>query len=492
MHLEFALSSDIPGPPPARLMGRWGNMLQFGRDPLGHSGRLFERHGNVVMLAKGAKTNLYSPLEDCPGTVLAYGPEATRAASAQHEIYLKFPLSGPRYRLKDQSQRTSPLKHFGVGLFGVNLEEHQQHRRLVMPAFQTKRISSYRDAMVEITKAFLDGWRIGAQRNMMHELRLLTMRIATRTLFGEDIGAHSRSIGLLLQEAFSVLANPLTGLFPYDLPGLPFHRLLTLIGELDSEMRRIIEQKRNSGRDGDDMLSILLQARDAESGLVLSEDELIGHTNVFFVAGHETTANALTWTLFLLFQHPNIAADLLDELDSVLHGTAPTLEQLAQLPFLDQVVKESLRMFPPAIFNGRVTSRSTEFCGYELAAGTEVFVSIYHTHRMPDLYPEPARFRPQRWDSIHPSIFEYNPFSAGPRMCIGWQFALQEIKIVLAMLMQRFRLQCAPNIVINRAGSIVLTPCGGLPMTIHAQDRRFRDGVGAVRGNVRGMVELPP
>lgn len=492
MHLEFALSSDIPGPPPARLMGRWGNMLQFGRDPLGHSGRLFERHGNVVMLAKGAKTNLYSPLEDCPGTVLAYGPEATRAASAQHEIYLKFPLSGPRYRLKDQSQRTSPLKHFGVGLFGINLEEHQQHRRLVMPAFQTKRISSYRDAMVEITKAFLDDWRIGAQRNMMHELRLLTMRIATRTLFGEDIGAHSRSIGLLLQEAFSVLANPLTGLFPYDLPGLPFHRLLTLIGELDSEMRRIIEQKRNSGRDGDDMLSILLQARDAESGLVLSEDELIGHTNVFFVAGHETTANALTWTLFLLFQHPNIAADLLDELDSVLHGTAPTLEQLAQLPFLDQVVKESLRMFPPAIFNGRVTSRSTEFCGYELAAGTEVFVSIYHTHRMPDLYPEPARFRPQRWDSIHPSIFEYNPFSAGPRMCIGWQFALQEIKIVLAMLMQRFRLQCAPKIVINRAGSIVLTPCGGLPMTIHAQDRRFRDGVGAVRGNVRGMVELPP
>jgi cytochrome P450 len=111
---------------------------------------------------------------------------------------------------------------------------------------------------------------------------------------------------------------------------------------------------------------------------------------------------------------------------------------------------------------------------------------------MPDLYPEPARFRPQRWDCIHPSIFEYNPFSAGPRMCIGWQFALQEIKIVLAMLMQRFRLQCAPNIVINRAGSIVLTPCGGLRMSIHAQDRRFRDGVGAVRGNVRGMVELPP
>jgi cytochrome P450 len=339
----MALQSDISGPPPARLIGRWGNMLQFGRDPLGHSERLFERYGPVVLLAKGAKTNLYSPLEDCPGTVLAYGPEATRAASTQHEIYLKFPLSGPRYRLKDQTQRTTPLKHFGVGLFGVNLKEHRQHRRLVMPAFHAKRIGSYRDSMVEITESFLDGWRIGEQRNMMHELRLLTMRIATRTLFGEDIGAHSRSIGPLLQEAFSALTNPLTALFPYDLPGLPFHRLLTLIGELDNEMRRIIEQKRKSSRDGDDMLSILLQARDGESGLVLSEDELIGHTNVFFVAGHETTANALTWTLLLLSQHSNVAAELLDELDSVLHGTAPTLEQLEQLPFLDRVVTESLQ-----------------------------------------------------------------------------------------------------------------------------------------------------
>jgi cytochrome P450 len=114
------------------------------------------------------------------------------------------------------------------------------------------------------------------------------------------------------------------------------------------------------------MLSILLQARDGESGLVLSGDELIGHTNVFFVAGYETTANALTWTLLLLSQHSNVAAELLDELDSVLHGTAPTLEQLEQLPFLDRVVTESLRMFPPAIFNGRVTSQPTEFCGYEL------------------------------------------------------------------------------------------------------------------------------
>ena len=188
-------------------------------------------------------------------------------------------------------------------------------------------------------------------------------------------------------------------------------------------MRHIIEQKRKSSRDGDDMLSILLQARDGESGLVLSEDELIGHTNVFFVAGHETTANALTWTLLLLSQHSNVAAELLDELDSVLHGTAPTLEQLEQLPFLDRVVTESLRMFPPAIFNGRVTSQPTEFCGYELATGTEVLVSIYHTHRMPDLIDPRAFVRSagtafiRRFLSTTPSAPARGCASAGSSPC---------------------------------------------------------------------------
>jgi cytochrome P450 len=484
--------SDIPGPPPFPIIGRWYNMLQFGRDAVGYCGRLFDRYGKVAMLVKGAKSNLYSPLDQCPGTVLAYGPEATRAASTQHEIYFKYPLSGPHYRLKDRSVRTAPLKHFAVGLFGVNLEEHRQHRRLVMPAFQSKRISSYRDTMVDITESCLNDWRIGEQRNILHELRLLTMRIATQTLFGEDIGEHSRRIGPLLQKAVNALAHPLTQLFPYDLAGLPFHRFFTLSAEIDVEMRRIIEHKRKAGHNGNDMLSSLLQARDAESGLALSEDELIGHTNVFFVAGHETTANALTWTLFLLSQHPNIAADLVDELHSVLHGTAPSVEQLEELPLLDQVIKESLRLFTPAPFNGRVISQPTEFCGYELPAGMEVFVSIYHTHRMPEVYPEPARFHPRRWESMEPSIFEYNPFSAGPRLCIGWQFALQEMKVVLAMLMQRIRLRCVPKLVINRTGAIVLTPEGGLPMIIHAQDRLFQHGVGGVRGNVRDMVELPP
>jgi cytochrome P450 len=205
-----------------------------------------------------------------------------------------------------------------------------------------------------------------------------------------------------------------------------------------------------------------------------------------------TSANALTWTLLLLSQHPRVAADLLDELEGVLGGDAPSVESLARLPLLDRVVKESLRVITPVPFNGRIVARPTELGGYTLPEGTEVFVSIYHTHHMPELYPRPEAFDPRRWESINPSVYEYHPFSAGPRMCIGATFAVLELKIVLSMVVQRYRLELAPRARIDRVGVIVLTSKKGLPMTLHRQDRAFDRGVGGVRGNVREMVELPP
>jgi cytochrome P450 len=260
--------------------------------------------------------------------------------------------------------------------------------------------------------------------------------------------------------------------------------------QLDEEMRKIITRKRTADTDEGDVLSMLLQARDAESGVGLSEDELLGHVSVIFAAGHETSANALTWTLFLLSQHPEVAADLLDELESVLQGEAPSIEQLQQLPLLERVIKESMRVLPPVPWNGRVTSKPTELGGYALPQGTEVFVSIYQTHHMPELYPNPEAFNPQRWETIEPTPYEYNPFSAGQRLCIGAAFAMMEIKIVLAMLLQRYRLQLLPQLRIDRFGLIIMAPKYGMPMVVHQQDRQFALGVGGVRGNVREMVNL--
>jgi cytochrome P450 len=232
----------------------------------------------------------------------------------------------------------------------------------------------------------------------------------------------------------------------------------------------------------------LLEARD-EAGTALSEDELIGHAGVIFAAGHETSSNALSWTLFLLAQHPRVMADLCDELTAKLRGGAPSFEDLADLPLLDHVVKESLRLFPPAPLNHRITARDSELGDYRIPSGTEILSSIYHTHRIPELYADPLRFRPERWTSLDPGPYAYNPFSAGPRMCIGATFAQFEIKIVLAILLQRFRLELVPNQRIDRYFGITLAPTPRVLMKILRTDRAFPRAA-PVHGNVHGMVDL--
>lgn len=482
---------NVPGPASVPILGSFVNTIRFAKDSVGYTQKLFQTYGPIVSLTQGGGTNLYSPLPNCPGTVFAYGPELVRQVATQHEIYYKHPLSGKLYRQRHLSARTEPLKHFLVGLFGVNSEQHRQHRQLMMPAFHKQRIESYRDDMVAITQSVLDQMPVDQPCDIAEVMRLLTLRVASKTLFGSDIGESGGSIGKLLYEALGLIGKAGNSLLPFDLPGLPYHRFLNLIAQLDDEMRAMIARKRESGSNDPDVLSMLLQARDAESGIALSEDELLGHVGVLFAAGHETSANALTWTLFLLSQHPEVAADLLDELQSVLQGEAPTVDQLQQLPLLERVIKESMRVLSPVPWNGRVTSKATELGGYALPAGTEVLVSIYQTHHMPELYPDPEAFNPQRWETIEPSPYEYNPFSTGPRLCIGAGFAMMEIKLVLAMLLQRNRLQFLPQVRIDRRGVIVMAPRYGLPMMVHKQDRQFAQGVGGVRGNVREMVKLP-
>jgi cytochrome P450 len=289
----------------------------------------------------------------------------------------------------------------------------------------------------------------------------------------------------------SRLNNPLTTVLPYDLPGLPYRTFLDAVARYDAAMRALIARKRAGGGDNRDVLAMLLQSRDEESGASLSEEEVVGHVGALFAAGHETTANTLTWTLFLLSQHPHICAELLDELEQVLGGAAPSVEQLEQLPLLDRVLKESMRIIPvvPAVF--RRSAEDVELGGYLVPAHTEIFTSTYATHHLPEIYAEPERFLPGRWETITPSPFEYSPFSVGPRMCIGATFALFEMKIVLAMLLQRFRLELPAGARVDRFGFITLSPRGGLTMLAHRQDRQFSRGVGGTQGNVREMVILP-
>ena len=480
----------IPGPQTLPLIGRTLNVIKFGKDCIGYSNQLFATYGNVVSLAASGGTNIYSPDTDCPGTILAYGPEITRQVTSQHYIYEKRPVSGPLYRQKDKSKRTQPLNNFGAGLFGVNGEIHLQQRKLMMPAFHKTKVESYRDDMVAMTQYEIDQLSTNQPCAINQLMERLTLRIVTKTLFGEDINLVDSTAGELIQEVLNCQRTSSIKLFPFDVPGLVFHRYLNLLAQYETKIKKIIAEKRAKGSNDNDVLSMLIQARDEESGHPLSEEELIAHTGVIFLAGHETTANALTWTIFLLSQHPQVVGDLVNELDSVLHGEPPKIEQLEQLTLLDRVIKESMRILASVPWNGRVTSETTELGGYEIPKGTEVLVSIYHTHHMAEIYPDPKAFKPERWETIEPSIYEYNPFSSGPRLCLGATFAKMEIKIILAMLLQSFRWEYINNQKIDRTGVTTIKPKYGLSMMVRPQDHQFHQGVGNVTGNIRESVKL--
>ncbi len=455
------------------------------------AGELFRQYGPVVSLAEGGGTRLLSPYPTCPGTVFTYGAEITRQIAAQDEAFHKMPLSLALFPLGEVSARRAPLKRFGYGLFGVNEEEHRRQRRLLMPAFHKQQIRLYHDTMLRITQTTLDHWRTGQTILVNREMQNLTMDIVTALLFGEENSVKDTGVGPALQEAIALVSDAKTQMFPIDLPGIPYHRLLNAVNRVEDTIRQIITRKRAQGAQGNDLLSVLIRARNAENGSALTEEELISHAGVLFAAGHETSANALSWMLFLLSQHPQVAADLQDELRSQLNGAEPTVDQMEHLPFLDAVVKESLRLFPPAPFNGRILSRDTQVGEYTLPAGTEILHSIYWTQRMPELFEQPNCFDPYRWQRINPSVYEYSPFSAGPRMCIGAGFATQEIKLVLSVLLQRFRLKPAPGMVVTPKESIVLSTVEGLPMIVCEPNRQFGEGIGGPLGAVRRMVDLP-
>jgi cytochrome P450 len=261
---------------------------------------------------------------------------------------------------------------------------------------------------------------------------------------------------------------------------------LRISEQLDAFIRATIARKREQ-QDATDVLAALIQAHD-EDGTKLSDDELVGHAFTLFAAGHETTSNALTWTLFLLSQHPRVFADLLDELEGTLHGNAPTIEQLGHLPLLDGVVKESLRLLPPASIGIRVTSASCELGGFTLPKGASIIYSEFVTHRLPELYKEPDRFKPERWATLDRSPYEYLPFSAGRHMCIGAGFATQEMKVVLAMLLQRYRLSVIPNARIS--ANISMRPAHGMPMRVFSQDRQFQRV--PIRGTITELIDFTP
>jgi cytochrome P450 len=443
--------------------------MRFYSDPVAYMRYLYETYGDIVAWDRRP-----------PQRVFVFGPDYNRQLLTDPDQFHAFVLATP-------AQPSTALYHLGAtGLLAMNGELHRQQRRLIMPVFHKQRVATYRDTMVAITQAYLDRWRVGELHDIATEMRQLTLAISSKTLF--DIAQTAdNQIGEMIRQWLSLASSMTTVLFPFDLPGTPYRQLLGLSERIEAAMRALIEQKRANAAHQDDVLSTLIDAR-GEDGSFLNDAELVGQLAQLFAAGYETSANALTWTLFLLACHPTVLADLTDELVGVLRGDAPTVEQLDSLPLLDRVIKESLRLLPPAAYAARIAAVPSTIGPHPVAQGTKLYFSHYITHRLPDRYPEPQRFLPERWTTIRPSPYEYLPFSAGPRMCVGAAFAPMEIKIVLAMLLQRYRLSIPDGTIIQAQVRITLSPATGLPMVIAPRDRPVR--AAQVRGNILTMVDL--
>ena len=447
--------------------------VRFFRDSIGCMRDAHRKHGELTVLGH------VLPHEKNRLNVLISGPAYIRQVLGDPEYFRTMgqTLPGPE---------NSAQRRLRFGLTRMQGAQHKQQRKLVMPPFHKKAVEGYHQIMVKTADDILNEWRPGTVRNLYREMRNIALRLASTVLFSSEPGEAFR-IGSMIEKWLHGNFTASVGLFPFDLPGTPYRRILRHAEKLERLILSMIEQRRKNPEGRTDVLSILTQARDDENH-GMTDTELVGQTTILFGASYETTASTLTWTLFLLAQHPKILHELMDELDTVLGGAPPRSDQLSQLPFLERVIKESMRILPPVPWTVRTTMTDVKMGGHDIPKNSRVICGIFLTHHQPDLYPEPEKFWPDRWLTIDPSQYEYMPFSAGPRACIGAIFAMQAMKISISMVLQRFRLQVVDRAKIERAVRVTMSPRYDIPVKIFAQDRNFSRS--KVRGNISEMVEM--
>ncbi|WP_157506790.1 cytochrome P450 [Ktedonobacter racemifer] len=360
----------------------------------------------------------------------------------------------------------------GKGLITNDGAAHKQQRRLVQPAFHRRRIASYAQAMVEAAQQQAHAWQDGATVDMSQEMMQLTLVIVGKTLFNTDVGEEANTVQAALvtaMEAFRKLGLSPVGELVERLP-LPIHARLRRARErLDKVVYRIIDEHRQQGIDQGDLLSMLLMARD-EEGNVMNDQQLRDEVMTLFLAGHETTSNALTWTWYLLAQHPEVREKVQQEVDTVLAGRTATIEDLPRLTYTEQVLMESMRLCPPVWAIDRRVTRDTTLRGISLPKWSRVVMSQYVVHHDPRFYPEPEKFDPERWtpeaQATRPK-FAYFPFGGGPRLCIGEAFAWTESILLLATLSQHWEARLAPGARVKFQPAVTLRPQYGIKMTLH-------------------------
>jgi cytochrome P450 len=365
----------------------------------------------------------------------------------------------------------------GQGLLTSEGAMHLRQRRLMAPAFHRDRIAAFADLMVGYADRMRSSWSDGAALDISREMNGLTLSIVGQTLFGVDVESQAAAVGEALtavMESFWMMMLPFANVLE-RLPVPKLRRARMARARLDAIIYRMIADRRASARssegtlDRDDLLSMLLAAQDEDDGGVMTDRQVRDEAMTIFLAGHETTANALMWTWYLLSETPDVEVKLHAEIDGVLQGRLPSMRDLPALPYVERVVTEAMRLYPPAWIIGRRAIDDYPLDGYVAPARSILVMSPYVVHRDARFYAEPERFNPDRWTPEFRAAlpkFAYFPFGGGPRQCIGESFAWMELVLVVATIAQQYRLRLVPGHPVVPQPLITLRAKHGMRMTV--------------------------
>ncbi len=437
-------------PPGPKGLPYIGSLIDYFRDPLGFLTRISREYGDIVYYTVGSRR-----------VYLLNNPDHIKDVLVTHN------RNFTKSRALDRARIV-----LGEGLLTNEGESHLRQRRIIQPVFHHKRIKTYGHVMADYGSRAGRDWQSGETVDIHTEMTKLTLAVVSKTIFDADVESESDEIVKSLADLvglFTRFVFPFSEILDYlPLPGNK--RGIEAIKRLDTIIYRLIEERRSDMGAKDDLLTMLLEAQDEEGdGKGMSDRQVRDEAITLFLAGQETMANTLTWTWYLLSQNPEAEKKLHEEIDTVLGGRPPSVDDLGRLPYTHNVFKETLRLYPAAWTLARRVINDYQVGGYTVPSGTDIFMSQYVMHRDPRFYPDPLKYDPDRWgaedDSSLPK-FAYFPFGGGPRRCIGEPFAWMEGVLLIAAIASRWKMRLAPNHKVEPDPLITIRPKYGMKMMV--------------------------
>jgi cytochrome P450 len=438
---------------------------RYFRDPIDCMAALHRRYGRLFAIGE------VLPVGHERLHFMAADPEINRQVFSDPETFLAVGLvmKGPQGSAQNRLRR---------GLVGMHGRQHKHYRALFMPPFRRPNIAGYVGQMDEIIAAELTSWPLEQPVDLWPLAKRMVRRIAVRILFGgRQAGDEAERIADRVDRFMNLSAWDGLRSLPIDLPGTPYRRMLRYAQETEEAILAWADKRRGQSQDGD-LLAILVNQND-HRGKTPSPTTISGQIPVLFGASYETCQTALTWTLFLLAQHPPMAERLVEELRAA-GDKEPA--------YLEWVVKESMRLYTPVPYQARRAARDTELLGMPVPANSRVFIAALLTNRNPALYLEANSFRPERWENFNPSAYEYLTFSAGPRACIGVWFGMTVVKRALTAILRHATVEVQPDARIERYSAVTLRPVPGVPIILHPPGSPWR--ANRVRGRAPQLLTL--